>query len=95
MSGLEIHMNYTVKNLMEACLGENRDVFYFATLYGDNGNKMPVTFTENEQGLSVFSITDNTLYSIENVSGKTKLSDFRDNDVLVLTNAVSENKSTY
>ena len=80
---------------MEACLGENRDVFYFATLYGDNGNKMPVTFTENEQGLSVFSITDNTLYSIENVSGKTKLSDFRDNDVLVLTNAVSENKSTY
>ena len=79
---------------MEACLGENRDVFYFATLYGDNGNKMPVTFTENEQGLSVFSITDNTLYSIENVSGKTKLSDFRDNDVLVLTNAVSENKST-
>lgn len=88
-------MNYTVKNLMEACLGENRDVFYFATLYGDNGNKMPVTFTENEQGLSVFSITDNTLYSIKNVSGKTKLSDFRDNDVLVLTNAVSENKSTY
>ena len=87
-------MNYTVKNLMEACLGENRDVFYFATLYGDNGNKMPVTFTENEQGLSVFSITDNTLYSIENVSGKTKLSDLRDNDVLVLTNAVSENKST-
>lgn len=76
---------------MEACLGENRDVFYLATLYGDNGSRMPVTFTEKEQGLSAFSTTDNTLYSIENVSGKTKLSDFRDNDVLVLTNAVSEN----
>lgn len=83
-------MNYTVKNLMEACLGENRDVFYLATLYGDNGSRKPVTFTENERGLSAFSTTDNTLYSIENVSGKTKLADFRDNDVLVLTNAVSE-----
>ena len=84
-------MNYIVKNLMKACLGENRDVFYLATLYGDNGSKVPVTFTENEHGLSAFSNKDNTLYSIVNVTGKTRLSDFRDNDVLVLTNAISEN----
>ncbi len=84
-------MNYTIKNLMYACLGENRDEFYFATLYGDDGSKMPVTFSDNEQGISAFSKANNTLYSVKSVSGKTKISDFRDNDEVVITYAIPEN----
>ena len=85
-------MNYTIKNLMEACLGEDRNVFYFAILYGDNGSKIPVTFTENGHGLSAFCNSDSTLYSIESVSGKTKISDFRDNDEIIITRAIPENQ---
>lgn len=77
---------------MEACLGEDRNVFYFAILYGDNGSKIPVTFTENGHGLSAFCNSDNTLYSIESVSGKTKISDFRDNDEIIITRAIPENQ---
>ena len=91
MGGYGGFMNCTIKNLMYACLGENRDEFYFATLYGENGNKIPVTFSENEQGVSAFSNADNTLYSVKSVSGKTKVSDFRDNDDVIITDAVIEN----
>ena len=84
-------MNYTIKNLMYACLGENRDEFYFCTLYGENGSKIPVTFSENEQGISAFSTKNNTLYSIESVSGKAKVSDFRDNDEVIITNPIQNN----
>ncbi len=85
-------MNYTIKNLMYACLGENRDEFYFATLYGENGSKIPVIFSDNEQGISAFSKVGNVLYSVKSVSGKTKISDFRDNDEVIITNAVIGNK---
>ena len=84
-------MNYTIKNLMYACLGENRDEFYFATLYGETGSKIPVTFSENEHGISAFSNANNALYSVKSVSGKTKISDFRDNDEVRIINAVIEN----
>lgn len=66
---------------MYACLGENRDGVYIGTLYGENGSNIPVTFSENEQGINAISNADNTLYSVKSVSGKTKISAFRENIV--------------